>query len=276
MFIKIVIGIIAALLLGFIIYGLYNPLSISQVTVSSDKIDNPIRIALISDLHSCKYGDSQMELISAIESQDPDLICLSGDIFDDKISDDNTETFLEGISEKYPCYYVTGNHECRSGTTAFQKKMSILEKCGVTRLSNESAEIEVNGQKLYICGVEDPKYSLYENEYHISNALFSIKNALPDNVFTLLLSHRPEYFSLYTDYGYDLTLCGHAHGGQWRIPGILNHGLLAPDQGFFPKYTTGEYISGASTMVVSRGLAKESTIVPRFYNKPEIVIIEVQ
>ena len=81
-------------MLAFIIYGIYNPLSVSEITVSSEAIDTPIKIALISDLHSCKYGDNQTELIDAIDEQNPDLICLVGDIFDDKIPDDNAEIFI--------------------------------------------------------------------------------------------------------------------------------------------------------------------------------------
>ena len=273
---KIAIGVIVALLSVFTIYGLYNPLSVSEITVSSEAIDNPVRIALISDLHSCKYGNKQVKILDAIDKQNPDLICLAGDIFDDKRPNDNSEVFIAQISEKYPCYYVTGNHECRSGTQAFQEKMDILEKYGIIRLSNESKEIEVNGQKINICGVDDPEFDLYENNYHISDALYGIQKSLPDGRFSLLLSHRPEYFSFYVDYGFDLTLCGHAHGGQWRIPGLLNNGLIAPNQGLFPKYTTGRHTAGNSTMIVSRGLAKESTLVPRFYNRPEIVIIKIQ
>ena len=268
---RLTILFILVFLLAFIIYGIYNPLSVSEITVSSEAIDTPIKIALISDLHSCKYGDNQTELIDAIDEQNPDLICLVGDIFDDKIPDDNAEIFIAKISERYPCYYVTGNHEFWAGTRAFQEKMEILEKHGVIRLSNESREIEVNGQKINICGMDDPV-----NNYDISNILYDIQEGLQDDRFTLLLSHRPEFFSSYVDCGFDLTLCGHAHGGQWRIPGLLNNGLIAPDQGFFPKYTNGAYTSGDATMIVSRGLAKESTIIPRFYNRPEIVIVELQ
>ena len=93
--------------------------------------------------------------------------------------------------------------------------------------------------------------------------------------FSLLLAHRPARIQQYLSGGYDLVLCGHAHGGQWRIPGILN-GLLAPDEGFFPKYAGGTYRFDETTMIVSRGLARESTRVPRLYNPPELVLVELQ
>lgn len=275
MIIKIIIGTVLLLLFGFVICGLCNPLSVSRVTVGSDAIKVPVRIALISDLHSCRYGDGQKNLINALEEQAPDLVCLAGDIFDDKRPDEYTEIFLSAISEKYPCFYVTGNHECRCGTEAFQEKLDTLEKLGIARLSNENREFEFHGQKISICGVDDPEFNKHDGDHDISDALFRIRQGLPDGCFSLLLSHRPEYFSMYAGYGFDLTLCGHAHGGQWRIPGILENGLLAPNQGLFPEYTSGKYVSGDYVMVVSRGLARESTIVPRFYNRPEIVIIDL-
>ena len=92
--------------------------------------------------------------------------------------------------------------------------------------------------------------------------------------YTILLAHRPEYFQLYADYGFDLALCGHAHGGQWRLPGLIN-GVYAPGQGLWPKYAGGIYQQAACTMLVSRGLARESTRIPRLFNRPELVIIDL-
>ncbi|MBP5669242.1 MAG: metallophosphoesterase [Lachnospiraceae bacterium] len=92
--------------------------------------------------------------------------------------------------------------------------------------------------------------------------------------YTVLLSHRPESFEAYVNKGVDLALAGHAHGGQWRIPFLIN-GMFAPDQGLFPKYAGGRYEKYGTTMIVSRGLARESTILPRFCNPPELVIIDL-
>ena len=90
----------------------------------------------------------------------------------------------------------------------------------------------------------------------------------------MLLTHRPELIDKYNEYNFDLILSGHAHGGQWRIPFILN-GLIAPNQGLLPKYTGGLYKFGNNNMIVSRGLARESTIIPRLFNRPELVIIDI-
>ena len=272
----IIAAFILIFLLIFIICGLYNALSVTEITLSTGCKGLPVKLALITDLHSSSYGEGQAELISAIDGQEPDLVCLVGDIFDCKRPDDNAEAFIAAISGKYPCYYVTGNHELRSGSAAFGQKMDILEKYGVIRLSGESRELEINGRKITLCGVDDPETELYESGYDISDALYAVRKALPKDSYSILLSHRPEYFSHYADYGFDLTLCGHAHGGQWRIPRFLENGLIAPGQGLFPEYTNGLYTLGDSSMIVSRGLAKRSVPVPRFYNRPEIVIVELQ
>ena len=264
---KIIIVMTAIAFLFFIAVGLYNPLSVSEICLNSDKIEKPIRIALVSDLHSCKYGEGQYKIIDAITENKPDIVCLTGDIFDDRYLVDNSEDFISEISAKYHCYYVTGNHELWADEAEFSEMMAILEKHGVCRLENESKEININGQTVNIIGVDDPESGSFD--------LSSAKNANKKH-YSILLSHRPEYFGDYSLTGVDLVLCGHAHGGQWRIPGILKNGIVAPNQGLFPKYTNGVFTKRDTTMIVSRGLAKESTIVPRFYNKPEIVIIEVQ
>ena len=272
----IVITVLSLVLLIFVGYGFYNPLSVTKITVCSDKINNPVKIALICDLHSCDYGTGQVVLTDIIDKETPDIVCLVGDIFDDKHPDDNAEILIKGISGKYPCFYVTGNHEFDAGTHAFSNQMEILQKNGVIRLANESRDIELNGQKIKICGVDDPNYDLFNKNYHIHDALYDIQNNLQSVDFSVLLSHRPEYFSLYVDCGFDLVLSGHAHGGMWSIPVLLSNGIFAPDQGLFPKYTNGVYTSDKTTMIVSRGLERKRRNIPRFYNRPEIVIINLQ
>ena len=102
--------------------------------------------------------------------------------------------------------------------------------------------------------------------------LDAVKAQAKKDHFTVLLSHRPELFENYVSRAFDLVLCGHAHGGQWRIPGVLN-GLYAPQQGLFPLYAGGKYEKGSTTMIVSRGLAKETTPIPRIFNPPELVVV---
>ena len=271
---KIPIIIIIAAVLAFLIAGLYNELKIASYNLRSPKVERAIRIAFLSDLHSCNYGENAQTLVSAIDRQRPDPILLGGDIFDDVLPDDNAEALLREIGGRYPCYYVTGNHEYWGGAEAFARKMRILEENHVTRLNNEAAAVTVQGVQINICGVNDPEAAKIGDGFSFGAALESIAQISANQNFTLLISHRPERIDDYAGYPFDLVLAGHAHGGQWRIPYLIN-GVYAPNQGVFPKYAGGMYTRGDMHMIVGRGLARESTRIPRFYNRPELVIIDI-
>jgi len=90
--------------------------------------------------------------------------------------------------------------------------------------------------------------------------------------FTVVLAHEPQYLARYASSGVDLVLSGHAHGGQFRLPFV--GGIVAPDQGFLPEYTAGEYYMDGTEMIVSRGLGN-SVIPVRLFNYPEIVCVEL-
>ncbi len=278
---KKILLILLAVLLLLILPGFYNGLAIRRYTVEAPGVVNPVRIVLITDLHSCAYGEGQRELLDAMDAQAPDLILLSGDIFDDDLPDDNAETFLRGIAGRYPVYYVTGNHEYWSGEAGFARKMAILEECGIVRFSGETATMEVNGSRIMVCGVDDPDGWRSGNGFDehteggFREQVARVAEKAEGSTYTILLTHRPELLDVYSQYDFDLVLAGHAHGGQWRIPGILN-GLWAPNQGLFPAYAGGRYERGRTVMIVSRGLARESTRVPRWYNRPELVIVELK
>lgn len=249
-------------------------LKIRYYTVRTEKIGESVRIILVTDLHSCKYGREEEKLIAAIEEQKPDIILLGGDICDDKIPNDNTEALLKGIADSYPCYYVTGNHEYWSNR--IDKILDLFQSYGVTVLSGTSDIIKIRSQSLNICGISDPDIIRYTDSPIGAREQLQALEHIPDNgLYTILLAHRPEWTDTYAEYDFDLVLSGHAHGGQWRLPGIIN-GIFAPDQGMFPKYAGGRYISGDMTMIVSRGLARESTPIPRIFNRPELVVVDLE
>jgi len=249
-------------------------LKIQKYEIASEKIHSQVRIAVVADLHSCYYGKNQKALTKAINRQNPDILLYAGDIFDDKIPNDNTIALLKALQGNYPSYYVTGNHEYWSYRS--REMIGIMKQYGVKVLSGEWETISANGQTLNICGVDDPDVDTYAMPGQLfSEQLQALEKAADNGEYTVLLSHRPELFEEYTRYPFDLMLTGHAHGGQWRIPGILN-GVLAPDQGFFPEYGGGIYEKDGAAMIVSRGLGKESTpVVPRIYNRPELVIVDL-
>ncbi|WP_243158036.1 metallophosphoesterase [Aminipila terrae] len=249
-------------------FGLNESLTVSYYKVESNKIQNTIRIAFITDLHSCYYGEGQEDLLNCIYEQNPDVVLLGGDIVDDRLPSKNAAITLKALAEKYICYYVSGNHEYRSGKIDEIKKM--ISGYGVVILEGQRDTVNIKQQLINICGVDDADVGKSSFFQQIVNTEKQADSAL----FTIFMAHRPEYIKTYLQYDFDLILAGHAHGGQWRIPGVVN-GLLAPNQGFFPKYAGGEYEFGDKTFIVSRGLARESTRIPRFFNPPEVVIVDI-
>ena len=243
-------------------------------TVESDKIDTPIRIVFISDLHNCFYGGfDQSGIIDAIEEAQPDIVLFGGDIVSKTGGTENAETLLRAVSEKYPCAYSAGNHEeMRSDKSAVFK---MIDGAGVTVLNGQSTDLEIKGQKIHISGIVEP--------FTYSDQLQQIFGAIAPESYDILLLHQPECvtecisppFTKKADF--DLILSGHDHGGQWRIPYILEQGLYAPDQGFFPEYTNGQRQFGSTVHIVSRGLARQLNMIfiPRIFNRPEFSVIDI-
>ena len=270
---KILALLLACILVIIALFAFNTKMKIQHYSLESEKLTAPVRIVLITDLHSCSYGEGQRELIDAIHAQKPDIILLGGDICDDKLPHRNTELVLRAIADKYPCYYVTGNHEYWS--REIEKILKIFESYNVPVLEGSFDTIDVRGQKLNICGISDPDILKYtDKNYSITEQLKDAAVASENGNYSILLAHRPELIDSYLNYDFDLILAGHAHGGQWRLPGIIN-GLFAPNQGFFPRYAGGKYRFEDSFMIVSRGLARESTRIPRIFNRPELVVIDL-
>jgi predicted MPP superfamily phosphohydrolase len=236
------------------------------------KVTSPVRFALVTDLHSCYYGPNQAWLIKMIDDARVDAVLLSGDIFDDRFAQDNARLFIEGICDKYPCYYVTGNHEFWGNKQDEVKEY--LRSKNVSALDGDYDTLEVRGNTIVIAGVDDPTYMTMD-EWTQQFEQADCGDEYRDN-YKILISHRPEKGDVYAKYDYDLVVCGHAHGGQWKIP-FTQMGVHAPNQGSFPKFVDGLYkLSNGTEMVVSRGLCRERMPYPRFFNHPEVVIIDLE
>ena len=262
------LGLLCALL-----PGLWNGLKEAHYPLDTPVSGGQVRIVFISDLHDCAYGEEMADLIAAVDRQQPDLVLLGGDLFSDGDASPNTVRFLEEIAGKYPCYYVTGNHEYRGGEGAFASRMAVLERLGIRRLSGQMVSLDVNGIRLNLCGVDDPV--AWDSASGFEEQLRGVA-ALPRNgAYTILLTHRPEYMDLYAACGFDLVLAGHTHGGQWRFPLLLN-GVYASGQGYFPEYAGGKYEQDGTVMIVGRGVTRRSAKLPRIYNPPELVIVDLE
>ena len=252
--------------------------SCSSISTKTYAINTPlleeqsvIKIVLISDLHSTIFGKDQSILIDMVKEIVPDLIILSGDIIDDVVPVTGTRLLLSGISGMAPIYYVTGNHEYWS--RSIQAIREELMSYGVIILSDSYVKVEINNNEIIIAGIEDPDKKDYETPDYNQDASMEEAFRELDNVplYKILIAHRPEKIESYQKYSFDLILSGHTHGGQVRLPPLIN-GLYAPHQGLFPKYAGGIYTHENLTHIVSRGLSVNPKL-PRIFNPPELVVI---
>jgi phosphoesterase len=248
-----------------------------MVNISSDRIASAFsnfRIAQVSDLHNAEFGESNTELIELLSEHEPDIIVITGDLIDAGHTDiEIAFDFIKQAVQIAPVYFVTGNHE--ANFSHYDQFKTGLKASGVTVLEDEAIQLVHNNEMITLIGLSDSDFTIKGDMFNEAPAMVNTKlNSLIDdeNSYTILLSHRPELFETYVCCGVDLVLCGHAHGGQFRLPFI--GGLVAPNQGLFPKYDSGLYTDGKTNMVVSRGLG--NSIIPfRFNNRPEVVLVEL-
>lgn len=265
---------IIVLLLLIAAAALYQGLATGHYTLRSAKLQGDITLCLITDLHSVWWGKGQAKLLRRIKAMNPDAILLGGDIFDDKFGNalPPVKALMEGIRGPAPIFYVTGSHDI--WTWRMQDWEKLLQSYGATVLHGETCSVHLKGQTLHISGIDEPAAAVpagrmdEKNFYRESLTVFE---KLDPSVFNLLIAHRPEFIEDYARLGFDLVVSGHCHGGQVRIPFILN-GLYAPGQGLFPKYAAGRYCMKDTALIVSRGL-HFAWHLPRIFNRPEVVKI---
>ena len=271
-----VIVICLIVLTAWIVKG-NTKLELTEYIVISSKVPEPFvcfEIAQVSDLHNAEFGEENSDLLALLSEVEPHVIVLTGDLIDSRHTDmDIALDFAGKAAQIAPVYYVTGNHEAR--VPEYEQLKMGLEDLGVTVLENRKVQITKDGESITLMGIQDPSFRtdyLFGDAESVSRqAITSLQNE--SDSFMVLLSHRPELFDLYVDTGVDLVFSGHAHGGQFRLP--LLGGLVAPNQGFFPKYDAGQFIEENTTMIVSRGVG--NSIIPlRLNNPPEVVVVELK
>lgn len=264
----ILLFMLITILLMFIWYQ-NNHIVIDVFDYKSSKLSsdtNKFSIVQISDLHNACFGKSNKKLVNDIEHLEPDIIVITGDIIDSNHTNINVAVdFVSKIARKYPVYYVTGNHEYWLNEEQRKKLFASIRNAGAVLLDNEKISIDADNDSIALIGLDDNNLN--------DATLRSIIKKCDKNQLTVVLAHEPQYIDKYCDAGADLVLTGHAHGGQMVLPFIGP--LIAPDQGFFPKYTAGQYQRDDTTMFVSRGLGN-SVIPVRLFNYPEIICIEIQ
>lgn len=241
---------------GFCLFQNYH-LTTSTYDVDLGLSDD-VKIVQVSDLHNQFFGINQSVLLKNIESCDPDIIVVTGDIVDSThTSYSIAMDFIEGAVKIAPVYYVTGNHENRLHGDKLDKFYDDMRASGVIFLDDTYVDMG----EYTLAGIADS-----------SLESFDAYPAFTDEKPVVMLAHEPDYVSLYQSLGADLVLTGHVHGGQIIIPG--KGGLLSPDFTFFPELYEGMHSYGSMTLIVSRGLGNSVAPV-RINNFPELVVINV-
>ncbi len=257
----------------------YNWLTVTHFTVRSSKISEPFRIVLVSDLHEHQFGRDNEKLAEKIREQSPDLIIIDGDMINgDSENADTAVELVRALKETAPVYYSFGNHEYSYMEAGHEDLTEELEAAGAVVLNYQSIDIDVKGNPvrlggLYEYGFETGMQSEEENE----RAIPYLEEYADTDRYLIMCAHRPESFypwDMADQWGIDLVLSGHLHGGQVIIPGV--GGLYNSLDGFFPKFDYGQYKLGDSDMVITRGLGSNPKMLPRFNNPPEIAVVEVE
>jgi len=297
------IGIFIALIVLFIVgnIGVNQFTFITPYTIESSKIPSAFhdyKIIQLTDVHSIRTDRAINSMIHSIKEQEPNLIVITGDLVDARYYSSESSRFRQGeikqveektiqfvkeLTEIADVYYIYGNHEIMLLDDPENNSFKVaVQELGVKIINNQVETIRAGESEIHFVGIQDPstlykskKYANVGNTHkeRIDYILEDILVEVEDESFTILLSHRPEYFDVYAAYPIDLALTGHTHGGIIRIPGI--GGLYANPQGWFPKYSSGLYSTAATQMIVGRGIV--NTIIPiRIMNPPEIVSITLK
>ena len=258
--------------LAFTAIGFNNKLKLTEYTLTSSKVQKPLNIVFLSDIHSMKFKDGGRNLFETIDRAKPDCVLIGGDAFHKYGEQEDFERSYELVKNLalnfHNCCFVTGNHEIESG-----KSEEITEKMrffGVNILGNKSYVFSTDSGQQYLVGGTD--YSGVGVEEVLFQKEEFIKTAKETGLFSVLVRHIP--MQVETDKNIDLILSGHNHGGLWRFP-KTKVGVAGGGGKLFPKFTHGKYIKNNSCLIVGSGITTETYYIPRIYNPPEVVLVSV-
>ena len=273
----IIIGVVLVLLALVCLWGVWENTAVQlhRITVADDIPDafDGFTFAHISDLHNAQFGQEQERLVRLLREAQADAVVVTGDVIDKRRPGmQNALSFFAQAIRLAPVYYVPGNHEAVSAEYPALRR--VLEEMGVEILEDRALPLVRGGNAITLAGVSDPVFTTADPERNSMLMAHKLEDVLPKaGCYTVLLSHRPELFGVYRAAGINLTFAGHAHGGQFRLP--WGQGIIAPNQGLFPKYTQGLHAEEGGKMVVSRGLGNSSVPI-RLNNRPEVVAVTLK
>ena len=268
---------------------------IRHYRVSDGRIPKQLKLVFITDLHEKSYGENNRKLLEAIEGICPDAVLIGGDtIIANRVRKlarrrsgsgeilpvgqwcGCSLSLMKGLTDKYPVYFSNGNHETKLCTDPaagpwIRTFYKMLEDCGVKILNRESTGL---AESVILYGLDLPKeYYRKFRKHSLSPETVRELAGVPDrDSYNILLAHKPDFFDAYAEWGADLVLAGHVHGGMVRLPFI--GGIVSPNPSLFPKYSKGEYENGSCKMIVSCGTGMH-TLPLRFLNPAEVSVIDL-
>jgi len=290
---------IAGLILIITLWALIeqNLLMTTKYLITSTKLQKEFAktsFIVLSDLHNHSFGKNNKRLLAKINKLSPDFIIVAGDMINkrQKCIPSNAFLLLQTLAKRYQIYYAFGNHEqyieqihkeklqlpiesIDESNSTWVEYIERLTSSGIVFLDNESIIMTKDNSKIRISGVT------VELEYYGNGSASKLQaeylerllGKKEDNIFQLLIAHNPIYFKEYINWGADLTISGHLHGGLVRLPFL--RGMLSPQVKFFPRYDAGRFEENGKEMIVSRGLGSHS-IMFRLFNPPELVYIRLK
>lgn len=283
-FFKGILVLILVLFLCFCVELLRSNYSISvtRYSVAESAVRNPIRIVFFSDLHGREFGTGNCRLLKQISDQNPDLICMVGDIFNkdaDEAELDRMCSMIQEAGKIAPVYFSMGNHEFEYNNQHGDELRNRITECGATVLDNNYLDLTIQGNEIRLGGYmgyyKNPHMMVSDKEQQELEGAFVWDYEHTDR-YKILLNH---IVTQWLDWGaidrnpVHLVLSGHYHGGIVRIP-FSNQGLFAPYVGWYPPYTKGMFTGKTATCILTTGLAGSYGI-PRFNNPPEICVVDI-
>ena len=280
----------------------YKDPVVTEVTVESSKVTDPVRFVFIADLHENVFGENNWPFYDQLEKLDPDFILIGGDIIN--WTSENDEYAVEVIGELAKIsnvYFSIGNHEIEylhlrreidfSGLDRNDSSLTLMntgengfirriERAGAAVLQKNWVDIEKNGTKLRIGGAYEGLFSLNPDNPKdtMLQGMYPFLTDFQDtDSLKLFLTHRP-YSFLHGNgsslWDIDVVMCGHEHAGQVVLPFL--GGFFSRERGFFPEYTHGVFEFGGTTLIVTSGVGSDAELLPRFNNPPEIVLVTIK
>lgn len=257
-----------------------HTLVVRNYEYSNPRVSKELKAVLLTDLHSTTFGKNNCKLISKIRELNPDVILVAGDLFTAEEYDDTlaAQNLMTELSGDFPIYYANGNHELKTRENTeefgdkFKKYKDILINSGVKYLENESEFLTENNIRIF--GLDLP-FVYYKKRFHLSLTKKNLEDLIGEvskEEVSILIAHNPEYLEGYSEWGADLILSGHYHGGLMRLPG--GWGAISPRFKPFTKLGYGVFKKDSSTMILSCGLGTH-TLPVRIFNPGEISYINI-